>query len=106
MSFLHPPDRLQIRQTGFQFFAKGLLPLMRIIGQSRFFRCEGGKKREAAHAVSRNSVLVDFSRPSRQLAKIVPVEFSPVLKFLDEGLGIERVAGLPQFDDDHSADDG
>ena len=71
--------------------------------KSLFFGRQRSKKGEAPHTISCDSVLVDVRRPPRQLPKVVPVEITPVFKLLDQGRRIERVAGLPEFDDNHAA---
>jgi len=76
--------------------------LIRILSEPLFFRCQRSKEREASHAVPCDSFLVDLSRPASQLPQVVPVEVSPLFKLLDQGRWIERVACLPEFDDNHT----
>ena len=50
---------------------------MRIVGEFLFFGSQRSKKREPPHTVSRDSVLVDFTRAARQLAEIPGVGIDP-----------------------------
>jgi hypothetical protein len=63
------------------------------------------KKRESSHAGLGDLVLVHRGAIADELAEIIPAKGAAVFKLLQQSRGIERVARLPELENDKATDE-
>jgi hypothetical protein len=95
---------VSLRSIRSELHPQPVFPLIGVAGLPLLLHGQIAKETKSIKARSGDPAGFNLNAAAQKLAKIVPVEITPLLKLLHQPFGRERVAGLPELQNHQPSD--